>query len=201
MSGPWGWGDAWDTACDSVRHFFYRRSLSPGLRLLAARQPLFFFHQAVSACCPIFEAGGVALGGGLQKMARPALAGTTARDGGSQGGGKRRRFRPFPACDSRIGGENGLCLSTASAPCFQTPLSRDQTAREAVVASRCQRRCMVRVEPTEAVMMAASAVHWGRVSCSPRKRKPESAARAGSRLMRMLKVREGRFFRAMISTP
>lgn len=60
---------------------------------------------------------------------------------------------------------------------------------------------MVSVEPMDALMMAVRAAHWARLSCSPRKRKPERAARAGSRLMRMLNVREGRFFSAMISTP
>lgn len=60
---------------------------------------------------------------------------------------------------------------------------------------------MVSVEPMDALMMAVRAVHWARLSCSPRKRKPERAASAGSRLMRMLNVREGRFFSAMISTP
>lgn len=60
---------------------------------------------------------------------------------------------------------------------------------------------MVSVEPMDALMMAERAAHWARLSCSPRKRNPERAASAGSRLMRMLNVREGRFFSAMISTP
>ena len=60
---------------------------------------------------------------------------------------------------------------------------------------------MVSVEPMDALMMAVRAAHWARLSCSSRKRKPERAARAGSRLMRILNVREGRFLSAMISTP
>ena len=60
---------------------------------------------------------------------------------------------------------------------------------------------MVSVEPMDALMMAVRAAHWARLSCSFRKRKPERAARAGSRLMRILNVREGRFLSAMISTP
>lgn len=87
---------------------------------------------------------------------------------------------------------------------WRVPSDREQAPmREGTVFLTVLHYCflMVSVEPMDALMMAVRAAHWARLSCSFRKRKPERAARAGSRLMRILNVREGRFLSAMISTP
>ena len=73
----------------------------------------------------------------------------------------------------------------------------------AVVDAEAQRLsidAMLDAIPTDAAMMESSANHCINVRCSPRNSMPDNAARPGSRLISVPKVRVGRRVNAIISS-
>ena len=58
---------------------------------------------------------------------------------------------------------------------------------------------MVTVQPIEALTIVPSASHWFHNKVSPKKIKPENAAIAGSRLIKVPKLKAVKFLSAIIS--
>lgn len=135
-----GLRDAWDAAWDSVRHFFCRRFLAVvphhRLRLLAAGSPC-FLSSGRFGMLPHLRGRRRCAG---RRAAEDGKTGTDRDDcprWRQSGRGQATEIQTMLSVRQPYRRGKVLCLSAASAPCFQTPLSSDQTVREAVAASRC----------------------------------------------------------------